>query len=145
MLLQSSTNFHVSLASSTERGMKNTSPAPGIPFLLKFIFQVANTRRHEHRSFCTALLKLPARQLSRRAPDRPINAICGGRPANDKAQNLISLKNAICTETMSMAFHLLGVLPQTPALSQIILCTSPFTRSTLEISLNGPPCAGRQS
>lgn len=41
------------------------------------------------------LLKMPAKQPSRRAPDGPISAIYAGRAANNKAQNIVCLEMGI--------------------------------------------------
>lgn len=40
-------------------------------------------------------------QFSRRVRNELIRVIHGGRPADDEAQNMICLKNAICAETMN--------------------------------------------
>lgn len=41
-------------------------------------------------------------QLSRRTRDGPIKATDERRPANDQVQNVIPLKNTVCSEAMSM-------------------------------------------
>lgn len=64
-----------------------------------------------------ALLKMPSHQLPRRARDGPISATYGVYPANNEAQNMISLKYANCAKTMKMKFHLLDILAQIHVLS----------------------------
>lgn len=54
-----------------------------------------------------SLLKMTMHQLCHMARDGPINATFSGRTTNDTAQNIIRLKNAICTETLTITFHML--------------------------------------
>lgn len=65
-------------------------------------------------------------QLFLRAREGPVSKVCGGRLANDDAQNMICLTNAICAEATSMTSHLLSVLAQVAGLNHTIFGASSF-------------------
>lgn len=63
-----------------------------------------------------------------------------GRPANNEAQNRISFETGMCAETLSMAFHLLGVCadcvfePNLFCACILIRCTVSVDRSDWSIA-----------
>lgn len=72
-------------------------------------------------------VKMPAHIISYIARNEPISAVIRGcHSANDKAQNMICLRNTISAEAMSLMVHLLSVLPQVAVLSQILFCALSF-------------------
>lgn len=59
-------------------------------------------------TFPATLLKMPVYQIYRTARSEPMSAVDGGRLANDEAYYTHCLINVVCTEAMTLTFHVLG-------------------------------------
>lgn len=88
-----------------------------------------------------SFLRMPVHQLCLRAIDDPISAIYGGCSANDKAQNMISLKTAVCDRTPN-EWNVMLVISTELTFSRKHLCYAIwFAGQPLFIALIGPTCA----
>lgn len=93
------------------------------PGVLQLVYWMArDSGPFEGSHFVSALLRMPVHELSHKARDGPIGAICSGLPSKDGARNRTCLKDEIVTETTSMPVHQLGVLEVNHVLFLIIRC-----------------------